>query len=182
MKRAPTKVLNAMNRTLLLTSWYLPYRILRWEDAVTLLWLEKAERLIDYDEIVRSPSIAMKLPAVLRLRRGVGRSKRSVRFSRVNVFVRDGHRCQYCGRRFAASALTYDHVLPRAAGGRTEWTNIVTACRPCNAQKGARTPDASGMFPLRRPVAPAALPVTAVHIDATEAPREWRPFVGAETA
>jgi 5-methylcytosine-specific restriction endonuclease McrA len=164
-------------RTLLLTSWFFPLKVIRWEDAVTMLYLDKADRVVDYDEILRSPSITMKTPAVVRLRRSVGRVKRSVKFSRVNVYTRDGFRCQYCGQRFAMDRLTYDHVLPRSSGGRTEWTNIVTACRPCNAEKRNRTPDESGMFPLQPPVAPKTLPMTAPFIDVARAPVEWRDFL-----
>src|SRR5690606_12093917 len=108
------------------------------EDAVTLLYLGKADRVVDYADEIRSPSVTMKMPAVIRLRRSFGKVKRGVKFSRVNVFARDEHRCQYCGQRLAANKLTYDHVIPRSAGGRTEWTNIVTACRPCNARKADR--------------------------------------------
>jgi 5-methylcytosine-specific restriction endonuclease McrA len=162
---------------LLLTSWYFPHKIVRWEDAVTMLCLGKAETVIEYDEVVRSPSTAMRMPAVIRLRRSFGKVKRGVKFSRVNVFTRDGHRCQYCGGRFAASKLTFDHVLPRSCGGRTEWTNIVTACRPCNARKGNRTPDESGMFPINEPRQPKVLPLTTPWIDVATAPHEWRDFL-----
>ena len=168
-------------RTLLLTSWFFPHKVIRWEDAVTMLYLGKADTVVDYDEVVRSPSTRMNVPAVIRLRRSFGKAKKAVRFSRINVFTRDGFRCQYCGKRFAMNQLTFDHVTPRAAGGRTEWDNIVTACRPCNGKKGARTPDTSGMFPLRAPVRPASLPLTGPFVDVARAPREWRDFLVVTT-
>ena len=164
-------------RTLLLTSWYFPHKVIRWQDAITMLCLGKADRVIDYDAVVRSPSVAMAVPAVLRLKKSVRRTKRRVRFSRVNVFTRDGHRCQYCGVRFPARQLTFDHVLPRASGGRTEWTNIVTACRPCNARKRDRTPDEAGMFPLNPPRRPKSLPLTPPRINPHKAPDEWHDFL-----
>ena len=37
-----------------------------------------------------------------------------------------------------AHELTYDHVKPRAAGGGTDWQNVVTACSKCNLRKGSR--------------------------------------------
>ena len=73
-------------------------------------------------------------------------------------------------------ALTYDHVIPRAQGGRTEWENIVTACYGCNARKGNRTPDQAGMFPLRDPVKPASLPLVPPRIDIASVPVEWRDY------
>ena len=166
-----------MSRTLLLTSWFFPHKVIRWEDAVTMLYLSKADRVIDYEQEVHSPSVTMKLPAVIRLHRNIGRTKRGVRFSRVNVFTRDGFRCQYCGTKLPMSKLTYDHVTPRSCGGRTEWTNIVSACRPCNSRKRNRTPDQSGMFPHNPPKRPKSLPMTRPIIDTTHAPREWRDFL-----
>jgi len=82
-----------------------------------------------------------------------------VKFSRINVYLRDDFTCGYCGRRLPMSQLTYDHVLPRARGGRTDWENILTACTGCNAKKGARTPAESGMRPLRQPFRPTSLPL-----------------------
>ncbi len=40
---------------------------------------------------------------------------------------------------------TYDHVPPRARGGKTTWENVVIACVPCNQKKGARTVEQAGM-------------------------------------
>jgi 5-methylcytosine-specific restriction endonuclease McrA len=59
-----------------------------------------------------------------------------VAFTRFNVFLRDRFTCQYCGETFASSALTFEHVIPRSRGGQTSWSNIVTACMPCNTGKG----------------------------------------------
>jgi 5-methylcytosine-specific restriction endonuclease McrA len=164
-------------RTLLLSSWFFPLKVVRWQDAVTMLYLEKVDRVVDYDDEIRSPSLTMHTPAVIRLRRSVRRVKCSVKFSRVNVFTRDCWRCQYCGQRFPMDRLTYDHVRTRSAGGRTEWTNIVTACRSCNARKRNRTPDESGMFPIQPAREPRSLPITAPDIDVTRAPVEWRDFL-----
>ncbi len=166
-------------RTLLLTSWFFPHKVIRWQDAVTMLYLDKADGIVDYGEEIRSPSVTMKVPAVIRLRRNFGKVKRGVKFSRVNVFSRDGFRCQYCSRKGPMSKLTFDHVVPRSCGGRTEWTNIVTACQPCNAQKGGRTPDESGMFPINAPRQPKSLPLIGPLIDIARAPREWHDFLVA---
>jgi hypothetical protein len=57
------------------------------------------------------------------------------------LFRRDRHTCAYCGGRFASRDLSRDHVVPRVQGGRDVWTNVVTACRPCNQRKGGRRPE-----------------------------------------
>jgi len=163
------------HKTLLLTSWYFPHRVLRWQDAITMMYLGKADVVVSYDEKVSSPSTTLQMPAVLRLRRKLGKVKRGVRFSRVNVFTRDNYTCQYCNNRFPASKLSYDHVTPRANGGRTIWENIVTACKKCNAEKADRTCDESGMWPIKPPKRPKALPMTAPLIH--QAPEEWAAFL-----
>ena len=63
------------------------------------------------------------------------RAPRRVAFTRFNVFLRDRFTCQYCGEAFASSALTFEHVVPRSKGGQTTWSNIVTACVPCNTAR-----------------------------------------------
>ena len=148
--------------TLVLTPWMSPHRIVSWQSALTMSFLGKVEVIEEHDEIVRSPSVSMRAPSVVRLKRPLARGRRPVPFSRANVFARDGHRCQYCGAPAAASELTFDHVVPRVQGGRTAWENIVAACRPCNAEKRGRTPDQAGMKLLRRPVRPTSLPPAAV--------------------
>ena len=80
-----------------------------------------------------------------------------VPFSRANVYARDEHRCQYCGRRFPPSQLTFDHVIPVARGGHKGWDNIVTCCIPCNRTKGDRTPEEVGL-PPRAQAAPSRGP------------------------
>lgn len=48
--------------------------------------------------------------------------------------------CHYCGQKVGAEALTLDHVIPVARGGKSTRGNCVPCCRDCNAKKGARTP------------------------------------------
>lgn len=145
-------------RTLVLDKGYLPQRIVSWQDAISMLWIGKAEVLEEYDLVVRSPSVAMRMPSVVRLRRGTHKAPRRIKFSRVNVFLRDGFRCQYCSEEAPMQELTYDHVLPRSRGGRTVWENIVTSCRDCNTRKANRTPREAGMPLSREPFRPTWLP------------------------
>jgi 5-methylcytosine-specific restriction endonuclease McrA len=164
-------------RTLLLSPWYVPIKVLRWQDAVKMRYEGTAEVVVEYEDEIRSPSVTWKMPAVMRLRSMPRAQKRGIKFSRLNVYQRDGYRCQYCGNRFAVAMLSYDHVVPRAAGGRTDWLNIVTACRACNTRKADKSCDDAGMFPLRDPVRPRSLPLQSPLIDASNAPEEWLGFV-----
>ena len=62
----------------------------------------------------------------------------SIRWS---VFYRDGFACRYCGAQAGEDGveLVIDHVLSVAEGGDNRIDNLVTACRPCNHRKGARS-------------------------------------------
>jgi 5-methylcytosine-specific restriction endonuclease McrA len=71
--------------------------------------------------------------------------KRHVRFSRYNIYARDGNMCQYCGRHFPRTELNLDHVIPRSRGGMATWDNVVCSCHRCNRRKGGRTPEEAGM-------------------------------------
>jgi 5-methylcytosine-specific restriction endonuclease McrA len=62
--------------------------------------------------------------------------KISIRFSKSNVFLRDGYRCAYCDTDVSRKTATLDHVLPTSHGGKTTFENTVTACSDCNARKG----------------------------------------------
>jgi len=56
---------------------------------------------------------------------------------RFEVFKRDSFTCQYCGSKAPDIVLECDHIVPVADGGETTIFNLITACWPCNAGKGA---------------------------------------------
>lgn len=145
----PALVLNADFRPLS----YFPLSLWPWQEAVKAVFLDRVNILSEYDEMVHSPSLAMRLPSVISLKEYVPQERRPA-FTRFNVFLRDRFRCQYCGRTSPAHDLTFDHVVPRARGGRTSWQNVVAACQSCNLRKGSKLPHQVGMFPRRRPVQP----------------------------
>ena len=168
-----------MSRTLVLTPWYFPHKVVSWQDAITLVYLSKVDVVVAYDEEVRSPSTSFRMPAVVRLKTKVATVKRGVKFSRVNVYLRDGFSCVYCSTKLPMSQLTYDHVVPRCRGGRTDWDNIVTACYACNAKKANKMPEDVGMRPRVAPYRPTTLPLVPPRIDPKTAPIEWRDFMRA---
>jgi 5-methylcytosine-specific restriction endonuclease McrA len=164
-------------RVLVLTPSYVPHQIVSWERAVMLFFAGKVDVVDSYDEELRAPSLVMKHPAVVVLKRPPRSGRRSVKFSRANVFARDGYRCQYCGSPKQGRELSYDHVVPRHRGGRTTWDNIVASCLPCNHRKGSRTPEQAGMRLLRAPIAPKSLPLAPPRFDARDLPRVWSEWV-----
>jgi 5-methylcytosine-specific restriction endonuclease McrA len=167
----------AISRTLLLNSTFEPLKVITWQRAVTLLWLGKVEVIRHYDRDVRSVTFKIRMPAVVRLLRFIRRKRPQISFSRKNLFARDENSCQYCGARREPSELTYDHVVPRSLGGKTDWANIVTCCIDCNRRKGGRTPEQAGMRLKRHPRRPEKLGVVTITIGLTSAPDAWRDFL-----
>lgn len=128
---------------------YFPLSLATWQDAVSDVVRGRVAVVAEYDVVARSPSVAIRLPSIVALRRYRQRSRR-VAFTRFNVFLRDRFTCQYCGMRLPAAKLTFDHVVPRSRGGSTSWSNIVTACEPCNTGKGSH----AAPMPKRHPKEP----------------------------
>jgi 5-methylcytosine-specific restriction endonuclease McrA len=149
-------VLNADYRPLS----YFPLSVWSWQDAVKAVFLERVSIISEYDTVVHSPTFSMRLPAVIALKDYVP-NERAPAFTRFNVFLRDRFSCQYCGHRFPTPELTFDHVIPRAKGGRTNWENVVTACTCCNVTKGCKDLAKSGMRLLTRPRQPSAFELQA---------------------
>jgi 5-methylcytosine-specific restriction endonuclease McrA len=132
------------------------------------------------DDVVRTSSQVLKVPRVLVLQAYDRMPRTQVRFSRQNIYMRDGFVCQYCGKSFARSHLNLDHVVPRAHGGRTSWDNVVCSCVRCNLHKGGRTPAQANMRLLREPRKPTWSSLTPAVSKVPYA--EWLPFVDPATA
>ena len=90
---------------------------------------------VQYDTIVRSPRLICSAQCCFV--ENLCKPPRYPAFTRFNVFLRDGFSCQYCG---SPQDLTFDHVIPRRAGGRTTWENVVAACGPVICEKAGVCP------------------------------------------
>ncbi len=161
-----------MRNVLVLNASYEPLSIVSFRRATCLVLDDKAE-IIEHDgSVLRSPSVTLPVPSVVRLRYmvRVARRRQAV-LSRRAVFARDDHTCQYCG----GPADSIDHVLPRSRGGGHDWENLVAACRRCNLAKRDRTPEEAGMR-LRRPGGPPR-PRSWVVVGASRMPEAWKPYL-----
>jgi 5-methylcytosine-specific restriction endonuclease McrA len=166
-----------MEAVLYLDVDYRRLRVEHWHRAVSDVVVGKAE-VVEYsrDRTIRGVGQDYPMPSVVRILRRFKRDRIRVKFSRLNIYARDGFVCQYCARRFPTEDLTFDHVQPRSRGGVTRWENIVTCCVSCNAEKADRTPAEAGMRLLRSPTKPHILPAIMVKMDATRIPDEWRGY------
>jgi len=147
LEKCPALVLNADYRPL---SYY-PLSLWCWQDSVKSVFLDRVTIVNNYERVIRSPSFNMKLPSVIALKHLVS-PQSNPNFTRFNVFLRDKFSCQYCG---SGDELTFDHLLPRSRGGKTNWDNVVTACSNCNVQKGGRLLTSSGMLLQKKPFQPS---------------------------
>jgi 5-methylcytosine-specific restriction endonuclease McrA len=141
-------------KVLVLNSSFEPLQFCNARRAIVMVIKGRAEKVEVDGYLVRSPSITMRLPTVIRLLSYVRRPYRpGVAFSKKNVFKRDQYTCQYCGA--SGGNLTLDHVVPRSRGGATVWENVVVACQKCNTLKGDRSLQETSLSLLRSPVRPS---------------------------
>ncbi len=167
-----------MRSTLLLDQSYQPLDIISWQDAIRLLTLGKCEVIEEYDDEVRSKFLIIKMPAVVRLINMFRRGKnKTVKFSRISIYARDNFKCQYCGMKGKMKDFTFDHVVPRSRGGKTNWDNIVTACVPCNTKKNNRTPAEAKMKLLKQPVKPNWVPIISLRLTQRSIPDKWASYL-----
>ena len=130
---------------------YYPLSLWSWQDSIKSVFLNRVSIVSYYDRVIRSPSFSMKLPSVIALKSYI-KPMSNPNFTRFNVFLRDKFSCQYCG---SSKELTFDHLLPRSKGGKTNWDNVVTACSSCNVKKGGRLLSKSGMTLNKMPYQPS---------------------------
>lgn len=161
-----------MRVTLVLNVTYEPINVISENRAIVLILQGKAESVLDTDRICSSTNEVIMFPSVIKLTylANVPRM-RQVPLSRRALFQRDNSTCQYCGDKPAK--LEVEHVVPRAQGGRNVWTNVVTACRRCNAHKRDRTPEQAGMTLRQKPFAPSRVAMIA-----SRGYTEWEPYIG----
>jgi 5-methylcytosine-specific restriction endonuclease McrA len=125
---------------------------------------------------VRTVRFDIAVPRVIRLFGYDRLPAQMVKLNRRNLFARDRNQCQYCGKHFATSELSIDHILPRAQGGGDTWENLVCACVKCNARKGGRTPEEAHMHLTKKPVRPRRNPLIAVRLG-QERYASWKAFL-----
>lgn len=143
---------------------YRAHSRISWEEAIIKVLIDKTVEIVEEypDRYINTVNWTVKMPSVVRLIMPVRREK-AVKFSRHGIYARDNGRCQYCGLRVSKKEMQYEHVTPRAQGGKTCWENIVVACMTCNQKKAGRTPQQAKMHLLSIPVKPKKLPDFGVH-------------------
>jgi 5-methylcytosine-specific restriction endonuclease McrA len=143
------------------------YQTFTWDD-----WSQLRPR--DDERCMNGVNVRFRVPEVITLNDFDRLPRRTVAFSRRNIYKRDHFQCQYCGVTPGSEELTIDHVIPRAHGGVSSWTNCVLACVDCNSRKADRTPQQARMNLKRVPVSPEWRPAYGDHRVRLES---WSKFV-----
>jgi 5-methylcytosine-specific restriction endonuclease McrA len=156
-------------RALVLNQDFRPISVCSIQRAFVFVFMDKVEMVTSFNgNKFHTVDQEYNIPAVVRLQRYVNVPFRGVELSRLNIFKRDGHECQYCG---AKSDLSIDHVLPRSRKGPTSWENCVTSCFKCNNKKSNKTPREAGLTLMNKPKKPKWNPV--FHVRSNDRPDSW---------
>ena len=167
-----------MKSVLVLNQDYSPLTICSVQRAFLLVFLKKAELVNKADgKILRSVSDSYPFPSVIKINRYINIPYKGVVLSRHNIFKRDGNTCQYCGSK---NNLTIDHVIPRSKGGKSTWTNLVTACQSCNSKKGDYSLDRVEMKLSNTPIKPSYL--AFIKMTNGTLREDWKPYLNPKKA
>ena len=163
-----------MSDVLVLNRSFYAIQITSWQRALSLVYLDHAHvvdqeyRTYSFDDwtqlsqaikehpagFVSTPKFRIAIPEVIALKFYDRLPTTEVKFTRRNIYEHYAYRCCYCGKRFPSAELNLEHVVPRSRGGKTTWSNIVTACIPCNLKKGNKLPEELGMHLIIKPFKP----------------------------
>jgi|GEM_PF-84328 len=128
-------------RTLVLNSSFMPLSMfplytIPAEDAITRYLTDNCTVVLWYEDGIKTvKDLGLKWPSVI-ANFNSHSFRKDVRLKKESLFYRDHCLCQYCGDPLSISNMTYDHLMPRAAGGKHTWDNVVASCKDCNNAKG----------------------------------------------
>lgn len=166
--------MSKFQKTLVVDSTFMARSIISAERAFVISYKGNAEIIADHPETfgLVNPELQINKPSIIRVFKYVKQNMHKVPLTRENVYRRDNYECVYCGCS-NQKILTLDHVIPQSKGGKDTWDNLVTACRPCNAEKADLTLDEYGKE-IPSPKRPHYLMLLK---SITHVPEEWKPFL-----
>ena len=142
-----------MNRCIVLNGDFTFLNTVGWKRAICLVIKGKTEVLKYADRVIRCvDGSEIRIPLVMKLIKVIRMIyKNKVPFTKKNIFVRDGFKCQYCG---SNKQLTIDHLVPTSKGGKSNFENCITACKPCHIKQYNIAPSQALMYVKKIPHAP----------------------------
>jgi hypothetical protein len=165
-------------KTLLLNASYEVLCFIPERKVCKLIIKDKVEVISDWDDYIIWGKGKVRHPSILRLKTHIRRNFFNSNFSRKALIKRDKSTCQYCSKKLPASQITIDHVLPRAQGGITSFTNCVVCCHTCNNKKADKTPEQANMVLLKKPTHPSFATHNYVSDPQEYWHHDWDDFLG----
>jgi 5-methylcytosine-specific restriction endonuclease McrA len=144
------------------------YAVYTWDEWITLQPEENELAIISTRGLIKAPEVVIlthygKVPAT------------RPRLTKRNIFVRDGYKCQYTGKKVTLKDGDIDHIIPKSKNGKTTWDNLVVCSKEVNRKKGDKTPAQAGLKLNKVPKQPRYKDLL---IDPrTEVPESWRKFL-----
>jgi 5-methylcytosine-specific restriction endonuclease McrA len=140
-------------------------------------WEKWAERDLSENPygLVSTSSCDVELPEIIVLSTYDKVFRKDVRLTKRNIYIRDGYRCQYTGKKLKETDADIDHVKPRSKGGLNSWGNMVVCTKEINRMKADRTPEQAGLKLIRKPKKPNA---DRLLVDPKiKVPESWSKFI-----
>jgi len=152
--------MEADKSVLLLNTTFEPLTVVTARRALKLLFSKKAHSIEEGSAFMQTIRARVRIPSVIQIVYDIRKPYMAPKFSKRSVFIRDSYNCQYCGKH--TPKPTIDHIIPRSKGGKTSWSNVVTACHGCNNKKGDISLKEAGMRLIKEPHEPKFLVYSAV--------------------
>ena len=171
-----------MTAVLLLNADFSPLKTVNLQRTLSLLLNNKVDVIETVpDRALRSPSVSIPFPSVIRLKYYRNVPRRKMVWSRRGVFARDNYTCVYCGSKLSREDATVDHLTPRETCAKmgiraSTWSNTATACPKCNRRKSNRSLEDSGMHFKNIDFEPR-IPRTNYLVVSGEVPEEWKVYL-----
>lgn len=146
----------------------LTYNLIKWKEWITIE--PSGDELV-----VISSRGPIKVPEVIILTIYGKVPEGRPRLTKKAIFIRDGFKCQYTGKKLTLESGDIDHVIPRSKNGKNNWDNLVACEKTLNRKKGNRTPHEAGLKLLKKPKQPRYKDLL---IDPRiKIPESWRKFL-----
>ena len=144
------------------------YEVYTWNEWIAL-------EVKDGEKYIQGATMQVKIPEVIVLTKYSKVPDHNVRLTKKNLFIRDCYKCQYSGQELSPKEANIDHIIPRAKGGKTTWTNLVVSSKEINRKKGNRTPEEAGLKLLKKPKKPDSQSI--LFDPRKKIPDSWRKFI-----
>jgi len=186
--------MSSLNKeVLVLNKMWQAIRIIRAHRALTLIYADKAsavdtdtwyvykwgdwikQPIKETDSVIIGSNYDVKVPSIIVLSVWDKVYRKDVRLTKRNIYIRDGYKCQYTGKKVREADSNIDHVIPRSRGGKNEWGNMVVCSKEINSMKDDRTPKEAGLKLIRKPSKPDS---DRLLIDPKmKVPEAWKKFI-----